>query len=83
VNKLIDSVDERNEEIESPREMKNINLNQNFAETISENVRIINKIKQPHDQNLILQQLKNHFVFYNLSEAELENIVNKMFYCEV
>jgi cGMP-dependent protein kinase 1 len=35
------------------------------------------------DYNLILTCLKNHFIFYNLSEAELENIKDKMFYCSV
>lgn len=27
--------------------------------------------------------LKNHFVFYNLTEGELENIRDKMLWCEV
>lgn len=35
------------------------------------------------DSNLILTCLKNHFIFYNLSENELENIKEKMFYCNI
>jgi cGMP-dependent protein kinase 1 len=35
------------------------------------------------DSNLILGCLKNHFIFYNLSESELENIKEKMYYCTV
>jgi len=35
------------------------------------------------DSNLILACLKNHFIFYNLSESELENIKEKMFYCNI
>lgn len=27
--------------------------------------------------------LKNHFVFYNLTEGELENIRDKMLWCKV
>jgi cGMP-dependent protein kinase len=33
--------------------------------------------------SFILGCLKNHFIFYNLSEAELENVAKKMFYCSV
>ena len=35
------------------------------------------------DLQLIVQSLKAHFVFYALSDSELEYIVRKMFYCEV
>lgn len=35
------------------------------------------------DSNLILGCLKNHFIFYNLSESELENIKEKMYYATV
>lgn len=31
----------------------------------------------------LLGCLKNHFIFYNLSEAEIENVAKKMFYCSV
>lgn len=47
---------------------------------ITENVQIISKKKTMADSNLILGCLKNHFIFYNLSESELENIKEKMFY---
>lgn len=33
--------------------------------------------------SFILGCLKNHFIFYNLSEAELSNVAKKMFYCSV
>jgi cGMP-dependent protein kinase 1 len=35
------------------------------------------------DSNLILTCLKNHFIFYNLSESELENIKDRMYYCSI
>jgi len=44
---------------------------------------MMNKKKTPNDNTFIITCLKNHFVFYNLNESELENIVKKMFYCEV
>lgn len=57
------------------------NINEG-GEIIYENVRKIDKKKSLNDTTFILTCLKNHFVFYNLSEAELENIASKMFYCE-
>ncbi|CAK82587.1 unnamed protein product (macronuclear) [Paramecium tetraurelia] len=57
------------------------NINEG-GEVIHENVKKIDMKKTLNDTTFILTCLKNHFVFYNLSEAELENIVNKMFYCE-
>lgn len=53
------------------------------GENIYEQISIINKKKNGNDNQFIITCLKNHFVFYNLNEAELENIVKKMFYCEV
>jgi cGMP-dependent protein kinase len=41
------------------------------GEIIYENVRKIDKKKSLADTSFILTCLKNHFVFYNLSEAEL------------
>ena len=41
------------------------------AETIHENVKKMEKKKSPSDLNFILNCLRNHFVFYNLSESEL------------
>lgn len=52
-------------------------------EGVFENIRIVDKKKSANDIQFILTCLKNHFIFYNLSEAELENIVNKMFFCEM
>lgn len=52
-------------------------------ERITENIEIIAKKKTMVDSNLILSCLKNHFIFYNLSENELENIKDKMFYCSI
>ncbi|EGR28852.1 protein kinase domain protein [Ichthyophthirius multifiliis] len=53
------------------------------GEIIYENIIAVQKKKTPNDNTFIITCLKNHFVFYNLNEAELENIVKKMFYCEV
>jgi cGMP-dependent protein kinase len=50
---------------------------------ITEHVLIQAKKKTMSDSNLILSCLKNHFIFYNLSESELENIKEKMYHCEV
>lgn len=50
---------------------------------ITEHIQIISKKKTMVDSNLILTCLKNHFIFYNLSEMELENIKDKMFYCSI
>ena len=50
---------------------------------ITENIDIIVKKKTMVDSNLVLTCLKNHFIFYNLSENELENIKDKMFYCNI
>jgi cGMP-dependent protein kinase len=41
------------------------------------------KEKKYQEMSFILGCLKNHFIFYNLSEAELENVAKKMFYCSV
>ena len=46
------------------------NMNEG-GEAISENVKKIDKKKSLNDTTFILTCLKNHFVFYNLSEAEL------------
>lgn len=45
------------------------------GEKVTENVNIITKKKTPNDNTFIITCLKNHFVFYNLNESELENIV--------
>ena len=50
---------------------------------ITENIEIVARKKTMNDSNLILGCLKNHFIFYNLSENELENIKEKMFFCEI
>lgn len=50
---------------------------------IKENVKLKEHHKTPTEANLIMTCLKNHFVFYNLTEGELENIRDKMFWCEV
>lgn len=34
------------------------------------------------DESLIMNSLRNHYVFYALTDDELENVVHKMFYCE-
>lgn len=69
-----------NNDEEAPR--KN-NRTVEGGEQISESVDIITKKKTPNDNTFIITCLKNHFVFYNLNESELENIVKKMFYCQV
>jgi cGMP-dependent protein kinase 1 len=52
-------------------------------ERITEHIEIIAKKKTMVDSNVILTCLKNHFIFYNLSENELENIKDKMYYCSI
>lgn len=49
---------------------------------IYEKILIIPKQKGIKEITFIIQCLKKHFMFYNLSDLELENIVNKMFYCQ-
>ena len=52
--------------------MNNFKHNMNEGgELIYENVRKLDKKKDLNDTTFILTCLKNHFVFYNLSEAEL------------
>ena len=46
------------------------NMNEG-GEIIYENVRRIDRKKSLNDTTFILTCLKNHFVFYNLNEAEL------------
>lgn len=48
-----------------------------------ENITKVEKKKTANVVFYLMDALKNHFVFYNLSETQLEKIVNKMFYCEV
>lgn len=38
---------------------------------ITEKLPLVQKKKTMHDSNLINNCLRNHFIFYNLSEAEL------------
>lgn len=38
---------------------------------ITEKLQLTQKKKTMHDSNLINNCLRNHFIFYNLSEAEL------------
>ena len=41
------------------------------GEIIYENIIAVSKKKTPNDNTFIITCLKNHFVFYNLNEAEL------------
>ena len=41
------------------------------------------KGKSQTDDQFILTALKNHFVFYNLSEAELNNVRDYMWWTEM
>ena len=61
--------------------MNNFKHNMNEGgELIYENVRKIDKKKDLNDTTFILTCLKNLFVFYNLSEAEL--YINKLLHKE-
>ena len=87
-NKELDLED--NDQQDKGDEPENINdrkhggkYTQYEGENIYEMIQIITKKKSLNDQNFIITCLKNHFVFYNLNDGELENIVKKMFYCEV
>lgn len=48
-----------------------------------ENVEPLRKIKTEIDRSFILTCLKNHFIFYNLSEKELDNVKEHMFWAEM
>lgn len=41
------------------------------------------KLKSQTDDQFIITSLKNHFVFYNLSEAELNNVREYMWWTEL
>lgn len=41
------------------------------------------KAKNEIDKKFILTSLKNHFIFYNLSEKEIDNVKEHMFWAEV
>lgn len=69
--------------INDPKSSTNLlNQNENALEQIQsrirENVTLKYQTKSPTEANLIMTCLKNHFVFYNLSDGELENIRDKM-----
>ena len=44
---------------------------------------IADKTQTTNDLLFVVSCLKNHFVFYNISDHDLENIAKSMFYCEV
>ncbi|KAM3127123.1 hypothetical protein pb186bvf_020766 [Paramecium bursaria] len=50
-------------------------------ENITENIKILSKIKCFEDVENISQVLKNHFIFYSLNQQIIENIIQRMFYC--
>eukprot|EP01017_Pseudomicrothorax_dubius_P023633 TRINITY_DN2520_c0_g1_i2.p1 TRINITY_DN2520_c0_g1~~TRINITY_DN2520_c0_g1_i2.p1 ORF type:complete len:815 (+),score=191.06 TRINITY_DN2520_c0_g1_i2:35-2479(+) len=53
------------------------------GDVLFENIRRMPRKKNGNDIMFIISCLKSHFVFYNHSDAELENIVAKMFFCEI
>ncbi|KAL4507522.1 hypothetical protein ABPG73_012210 [Tetrahymena malaccensis] len=50
---------------------------------ICENFKRVEKKKNYQDIKFIITCLRNHFVFYNLQDNQLETLVNEMFYCEL
>eukprot|EP01017_Pseudomicrothorax_dubius_P018366 TRINITY_DN2034_c0_g3_i3.p1 TRINITY_DN2034_c0_g3~~TRINITY_DN2034_c0_g3_i3.p1 ORF type:complete len:734 (-),score=140.48 TRINITY_DN2034_c0_g3_i3:35-2236(-) len=50
---------------------------------IIENIRHLRREKSTMDILFMVTNLRKHFVFYNLSDNELQNFVPRMFYCEV
>ncbi|CAD8175040.1 unnamed protein product [Paramecium pentaurelia] len=48
-----------------------------------ENVEKIEKEKKPHDYQVILNALGQHYFFAHISDQHKEDIVMKMFYCKV
>ncbi|EAR92057.2 CGMP-dependent kinase 9-1 (macronuclear) [Tetrahymena thermophila SB210] len=50
---------------------------------ICENFKRVEKKKNYQDIKFIITCLRNHFVFYNLQDSQLETLVNEMFYCEL
>lgn len=67
------------------RAVGKLKVNNEAPETdkIYENIKKVDRQKTNNDVMFIINALKSHFVFYNLSESELELIVEKMFYCEL
>ncbi|CAK67909.1 unnamed protein product (macronuclear) [Paramecium tetraurelia] len=49
---------------------------------LPENMKIVEFKQGLNETSFIIQSLKLHFIFYNLSEEELTQVANKMFYCE-
>ncbi|CAD8205433.1 unnamed protein product [Paramecium octaurelia] len=48
---------------------------------IRENVTILNQGKSQLDSQFITQMLKKHYIFYQLNEESIQNIIKHMFYC--
>lgn len=48
-----------------------------------ENIDPLPRRKSENDKNFILTCLKNHFIFYNLTEKELDNVQDHMFWAEM
>ena len=48
-----------------------------------EGIEPLRKNKTEIDKAFILTSLKNHFIFYNLSEKELDNVRDHMFWAEM
>ncbi|CAD8115847.1 unnamed protein product [Paramecium sonneborni] len=48
---------------------------------IRENITILNQGKSQLDCQFITQVLKKHYIFYQLNEESIQNIIKHMFYC--
>lgn len=62
--------------------VKKVRGGEDINDFINENISKVNKEMTKADEDLILNSLRNHYVFYALTDDELEFVVQKMFYCE-
>lgn len=62
--------------------VKKVRGGEDIDDYINENIIKVNKTMSKTDQDLIMNSLRNHYVFYALTDEELEFIIQKMFYCE-
>jgi cGMP-dependent protein kinase len=58
-------------------------LNEIRLRVRDEGIEPLRRAKSETDKTFILSCLKNHFIFYNLSDRELDNVKEHMFWAEM
>lgn len=61
---------------------RKVRVGEDIDDFINENISKVNKTPSKADEDLIMNCLRNHYVFYALTDDELEFVMQKMFYCE-